>query len=245
MGRDDQRGADQLRDIEIIRGWNSNAEGSALIIWGNTKVLCNATVEEKVPIFMKDSGKGWVTAEYSMLPRAGDRRNMREAVSGKQGGRTQEIQRLIGRSLRGIVNLALLDGFTITLDCDVLQADGGTRTASITGGFIALYDACKGMMKKGLIKKFPVKEHIAGVSAGIVNGTAVLDLHYLEDSMAEVDMNVIMTEKGQLIEIQGTGEGDCFSREQMLEMLDLCTVGINKLVQIQKKVLSLPLGNKP
>lgn len=235
--RDNNREAGQLRPVKMIRGWNRQAEGSVLIESGNTRVLCNASVEDRVPPFMKDSGRGWVTAEYSMIPRAGNRRDQRAAVKGKQKGRTMEIQRLIGRSLRAVIDLEALDGFTITIDCDVLQADGGTRTASITGAFVALADAVSVMKSKKMIRRNPLKEHIAATSAGIFNGSALLDLCYVEDSMAEVDMNVVMTESGKLVEVQGTGESSTFTRDQMLKMLDLCESGIKELIQIQKKTL--------
>jgi ribonuclease PH len=209
-----------------------------LVEFGNTKVICNATVEEGVPRFMKGKGEGWITAEYSMLPRATHSRSGREAARGKQGGRTLEIQRLIARSLRAAVDLKLLGENTITLDCDVIQADGGTRTASITGACVALVDALTHMRSKGILKANPLKHIIAALSVGVYKGNAIADLEYLEDSDAETDMNVVMTETGKLIEVQGTAEGEPFSFEEMSEMLDLAKHGLRELFDIQKTALN-------
>jgi ribonuclease PH len=209
-----------------------------LVEFGNTKVICNATVEEGVPRFMKGKGEGWITAEYSMLPRATHSRSGREAARGKQGGRTLEIQRLIARSLRAAVDLKLLGENTITLDCDVIQADGGTRTASITGACVALVDALTYMRSKGILKANPLKHIIAALSVGVYKGNAIADLEYLEDSDAETDMNVVMTETGKLIEVQGTAEGEPFSFEEMSEMLDLAKHGLRELFDIQKTALN-------
>jgi len=209
-----------------------------LVEFGNTKVICNATVEEGVPRFMKGKGEGWITAEYSMLPRATHSRSGREAARGKQGGRTLEIQRLIARSLRAAVDLKLLGENTITLDCDVIQADGGTRTASITGACVALVDALTYMRSKGILKANPLKHMIAALSVGVYKGNAIADLEYLEDSDAETDMNVVMTETGKLIEVQGTAEGEPFSFEEMAEMLDLAKHGLRELFDIQKTALN-------
>jgi ribonuclease PH len=209
-----------------------------LVEFGNTKVICNATVEEGVPRFMKGKGEGWITAEYSMLPRATHSRSGREAARGKQGGRTLEIQRLIARSLRAAVDLKLLGENTITLDCDVIQADGGTRTASITGACVALVDALTHMRSKGILKANPLKHMIAALSVGVYKGNAIADLEYLEDSDAETDMNVVMTETGKLIEVQGTAEGEPFSFEEMSEMLDLAKHGLRELFDIQKTALN-------
>lgn len=232
------RTANQIRPVTITRQFTCHAEGSVLVEFGNTKVLCNATVEEGVPRFMKGEGKGWVTAEYSMLPRATHTRSQREAARGKQGGRTLEIQRLIARSLRAAVDLKLLGENTIIVDCDVIQADGGTRTASITGACVALVDALTHMRAKGLIKTNPLKHMVAALSVGVVNGEAVADLEYVEDSAAETDMNVVMTEAGSLIEVQGTAEGEPFSFEEMDEMLTLAKHGLRELFDIQKAALN-------
>lgn len=232
------RTASQIRPVTLSRHYTCHAEGSVLVEFGNTKVLCNATVEEGVPRFMKGQGKGWITAEYSMLPRATHTRSGREAARGKQGGRTLEIQRLIARSLRAAVDLKLLGENTITLDCDVIQADGGTRTASITGACVALVDALSYMRSKGLIKTNPMKHMIAALSVGIYKGNAVSDLEYLEDSEAETDMNVVMTDTGKLIEVQGTAEGEPFSFEEMQDMLELAKHGLRELFDIQKTALN-------
>ena len=232
------RTANQIRPVTITRHFTCHAEGSVLVEFGNTKVICNATVEEGVPRFMKGKGEGWITAEYSMLPRATHSRSGREAARGKQGGRTLEIQRLIARSLRAAVDLKLLGDNTITLDCDVIQADGGTRTASITGACVALVDALTHMRSKGILKANPLKHMIAALSVGVYKGNAIADLEYLEDSDAETDMNVVMTETGKLIEVQGTAEGEPFSFEEMSEMLDLAKHGLRELFDIQKTALN-------
>lgn len=231
------RKLDQLRDVKITTNFTIHAEGSVLIACGDTQVLCTASVESRVPRFLKDKGQGWVTAEYGMLPRSTHSRMGREAARGKQSGRTQEIQRLIGRSLRAAVDLSALDGYTITIDCDVLQADGGTRTASITGSFIALSLAIEKLIADKKIKKNPIHGQIAAVSVGIYNGAPVLDLDYPEDSEAETDMNVIMNEAGAFIEVQGTAEGHAFRREELDEMLNLAASGISELMQHQRDAL--------
>jgi len=232
------RTASQIRPVTITRQYTCHAEGSVLVEFGNTKVLCNATVEEGVPRFMKGQGKGWITAEYSMLPRATHTRSGREAARGKQGGRTLEIQRLIARSLRAAVDLKLLGENTITLDCDVIQADGGTRTASITGACVALVDALTYMRSKGILKANPLKHMIAALSVGIYNGTPIADLEYTEDSVAETDMNIVMTETGKLIEVQGTAEGEPFAFEELDEMLTIAKHGLRELFDIQKAALA-------
>lgn len=236
--RPSARTANQIRPVTITRNFTCHAEGSVLVEFGNTKVICNATVEEGVPRFMKGKGEGWITAEYSMLPRATHSRSGREAARGKQGGRTLEIQRLIARSLRAAVDLKLLGENTITLDCDVIQADGGTRTASITGACVALVDALTYMRSKGILKANPLKHMIAALSVGIYKGNAIADLEYTEDSAAETDMNVVMTETGKLIEVQGTAEGEPFSFEEMSEMLELAKHGLRELFEIQKTALN-------
>lgn len=232
------RTASQIRPVTITRNYTCHAEGSVLIEFGNTKVICNATVEEGVPRFMKGQGKGWITAEYSMLPRATHTRSAREAARGKQGGRTLEIQRLIARSLRAAVDLSILGENTITVDCDVIQADGGTRTASITGACVALVDALTHMRSKGILKANPLKHMIAALSVGIYEGTAIADLEYVEDSSAETDMNVVMTETGQLIEVQGTAEGEPFSFDELNEMMSIAKAGLMELFDAQKLALS-------
>ncbi len=232
------RTASQIRPVTITRNYTCHAEGSVLVEFGNTKVLCTATVEEGVPRFMKGQGKGWVTAEYSMLPRATHTRSQREAARGKQGGRTLEIQRLIARSLRAALDLKLLGENTITLDCDVIQADGGTRTASITGACVALVDALTHMRAKGIIKTNPLKFMVAALSVGIYEGTPIADLEYTEDSAAETDMNVVMTETGKLIEVQGTAEGEPFSFEEMNELMDIAKHGLRELFDVQKAALA-------
>ncbi|MEK8045259.1 MAG: ribonuclease PH [Burkholderiales bacterium PBB6] len=239
--RSSGRAANALRPVRITRGYTRHAEGSVLIEFGETRVLCTASVEERVPPHKKGSGEGWVTAEYGMLPRATHTRSGREAAKGKQTGRTQEIQRLIGRSLRAVFDLAALGERTITLDCDVLQADGGTRTAAITGAFVAAQDAVNVLLSKSLLAASPIREHVAAVSVGIVNGTPLLDLEYIEDSACDTDMNVVMTGAGGFIEIQGTAEGATFSREEMNQLLQLATDGITDLVALQKAALSAPL----
>ncbi len=235
--RPSKRAADELREIRITRNYTMHAEGSVLVEFGNTKVLCNATVEERIPGWLRGKGEGWVTAEYGMLPRSTTDRMGREAARGKQGGRTMEIQRLIGRSLRGVVDLKKLGEISITIDCDVIQADGGTRTASITGGYVALADAIKHLMEKGALKENPLTGQVASVSVGIYQGTPVLDLDYPEDCNAETDMNVVMDEKGNFIEVQGTAEGHPFSRDEFLNMLDLAQAGIFDLIQHQSDAL--------
>lgn len=232
------RTASQIRPVTFTRNYTCHAEGSVLVEFGNTKVLCNATVEEGVPRFMKGQGKGWVTAEYSMLPRATHTRSQREAARGKQGGRTLEIQRLIARSLRAAVDLQMLGENTITIDCDVIQADGGTRTASISGACVALADALTWMRNKGILKNNPMKCMIAALSVGVYKGEAVADLEYVEDSDAETDMNVVMTDTGKLIEIQGTAEGEPFSFEELQELLELAKNGIREIFDIQKAALN-------
>jgi len=236
--RPSQRKPDQLRAIRITRHYTKHAEGSVLIECGDTKVICTASVEERVPPHKKGSGEGWVTAEYGMLPRSTGERMSREAAKGKQSGRTQEIQRLIGRSLRAVVDLGKLGERTITLDCDVIQADGGTRTASITGSFVALQDAVNSLMQKGLVKENPLKDAVAAISVGIYQGTPVLDLDYLEDSDCDTDMNVVMLGGGHFVEVQGTAEGHPFSREEMDTLLELAKNGIAQLVEMQRAALS-------
>lgn len=237
MKRFDGREANQLRPVTITRGYTQIPEGSVLIEVGQTRVICTATVEEKVPPFRKGSGEGWVTAEYSMLPRATQTRNPREASRGKLSGRTMEIQRLIGRALRSVVDLKKLGERTIWLDCDVIQADGGTRTAAITGAYVALVDAVNYLLKKGAIKENPLLDSLAAVSVGKVEGVAVLDLAYEEDSQAEVDMNVVMTGAGKFVEIQGTAEEIPFTRDELNEFLELAEKGIRELMNKQKTTL--------
>jgi len=237
--RPSQRAANQLRPVEIIRNYTKHAEGSVLVKFGDTHVLCTASVEEKVPGFLRGKNQGWVTAEYGMLPRSTGSRMDREASKGKQSGRTQEIQRLIGRSLRAIIDLGKLGERSIQIDCDVIQADGGTRTASITGAYVALHDAISLLLKKGLIKESPLKDSVAAISVGIYKGSPVLDLDYIEDSDCDTDMNVVMTGSGGFVEIQGTAEGEPFTREEMNEILDLAQAGITELVQMQKIALGI------
>lgn len=232
------RDNNQLRNVNIIKDFIIHPEGSVLIEMGNTRVICNATVEENVPPFKKDSGEGWVTAEYSMLPRATTTRNKRDISKGKQNARSVEIQRLIGRSLRAAVDFKLLGERSITIDCDVIQADGGTRTASITGGFVALYLACDKLVKQGVLEQNPVVNYVSAISVGIIDDKPCLDLCYQEDSNAQVDMNVVMTDKGEFIEIQGTGEDGTFSYSQLMEMLELAKQGNQQLVKIQKSVIN-------
>jgi len=239
MTRPSGRRPDELREINITRQYTMHAEGSVLIEFGNTKVLCNASLEERVPGFLRGKDQGWVTAEYGMLPRSTGQRMHREAAKGKQGGRTMEIQRLIGRSLRAAIDLKALGEISITIDCDVLQADGGTRTASITGGCVALIDAIRNAQEKGIIKRDPVKQLVASVSAGIYQGTPILDLDYAEDSSAETDMNFVMEEGGRFIEIQGTAEAEPFSLEEMQAMTELAQNGITALIAAQRKALGL------
>ena len=239
MLRANSRSFDSLRDIKITRNFTKYAEGSVLIECGNTKVICNASVDESVPPFKKGTGQGWVTAEYSMLPRATATRNKRDISKLKMNQRSVEIQRLIGRALRAGVDFEKLGERSITIDCDVIQADGGTRTASITGGFVALYDACQKLVKDGVIESMPIKTFISAISVGIVDGQPMLDLCYEEDSSAEVDMNIIMTEEGNFVEIQGTGENGTFSKDQLDCLISLGQKGNAELVKIQKNVLGI------
>ncbi len=238
FARTDGRLADQLRPVRITPGFLPYAEGSALIEMGDTRVICSASVEDRVPPFLRNKGQGWVTAEYSMLPRSTLQRTQRETGRGGPSGRTHEIQRLIGRSLRAVINTSLLGERTVTLDCDVLQADGGTRTASITGAYVACALACRRLMRLNKIDRNPVSGEVAAVSVGIVGGTALLDLKYDEDSRAEVDMNVVCTGDGRFIEVQGTAEGAPFTREEMDSLLELARRGIGQLVQAQRAALA-------
>lgn len=235
--RNDGRQQDQIRPVTITPSYIKHAEGSVYIEVGQTKVICTASVEERVPPFMKGQGRGWITAEYSMLPRATQTRNQREAVKGKLGGRTMEIQRLIGRALRSVVSLEKLGERTITLDCDVIQADGGTRTTSISGAFVAMAMAIHKLYEAKQITRFPINDFLAAVSVGVVGEKRLLDLNYEEDSKAKVDMNVVMTGNGKFVEVQGTGEDAPFSREEMDELLRLAELGINEMIAEQKKVL--------
>ncbi|MBY0089083.1 ribonuclease PH [Brevibacillus sp. M2.1A] len=236
--RVDGRAHDQLRPVTITRNYIKHAEGSCLIEVGDTKVICTATLEDRVPPFMRGGGKGWITAEYSMLPRATATRNARESSKGKVGGRTMEIQRLIGRALRSVVSLEAMGERTIWLDCDVIQADGGTRTASITGAYVAMVDAMQKLVDSGTWKQLPLNDFLAATSVGVVGEEAVLDLNYKEDSTAIVDMNVVMTGKGKFVELQGTGEDAPFSPEQLQEMIALAKVGIDNLINSQKEALA-------
>jgi ribonuclease PH len=238
MMRPSGRNPDQLRAVSFERGFTRHAEGSCLVRFGDTHVLCTASLEEKVPPWLKGGGKGWVTAEYGMLPRATHDRTRREAASGKQSGRTQEIQRLVGRSLRAVVDLVALGERQITLDCDVLQADGGTRTAAITGSWVALYDCLKWMEQRAMFKQWPLKDHVAAISCGIHGGVPVLDLDYPEDSSAGTDANFVMTGSGGIVEIQGTAEGEPFSEATLGELLALAKKGIGELVQLQKAAIA-------
>ncbi|BCO26062.1 ribonuclease PH [Rhodoferax lithotrophicus] len=231
------RAADALRPVRITRGYTIHAEGSVLIEFGATRVLCNASVLDKVPPHQKGSGQGWVTAEYGMLPRATHSRSDREAARGKQTGRTQEIQRLIGRALRSVFDLTLLGERTLHLDCDVLQADGGTRTAAITGAFVAAQDAVNGLLAAGRLSQSPIREAVAAISVGIVQGTPLLDLEYTEDSVCDTDMNVVMTASGHYVEVQGTAEGAAFTRAEMDKLLALADKGIRELVALQQASL--------
>lgn len=240
--RNANRAADALRPVTITRQFTVHAEGSVLIEFGQTRVLCTASVEERVPPHKKGSGEGWVTAEYGMLPRATHTRSAREAAKGKQSGRTQEIQRLIGRSLRAVFDLKALGERTITLDCDVLQADGGTRTAAITGAYVAACDAVASLLASGVLTVSPIREPIAAISVGIVNGTPLLDLEYTEDSACDTDMNVVMTGAGHFVEVQGTAEGAAFSRAEMGLLLDLADKGIAELVTMQQAALAVPVA---
>ena len=237
--RPSQRASNQLRTVEIIRHYTKHAEGSVLVKFGDTHVLCTASVEEKVPSFLKGKAQGWVTAEYGMLPRSTGSRMDREAAKGKQSGRTQEIQRLIGRSLRAIIDLGKLGERSVHIDCDVIQADGGTRTASITGAYVALHDAIATLLKNGKISENPLKQAVAAISVGVYKGQPVLDLDYIEDSDCDTDMNVVMTADGGFVEIQGTAEGEPFDRATMDQMLDLAHAGIAELLSKQQAVLSM------
>ncbi len=237
MTRPSGRAADQMRPVTFTRRFAKHAEGAVLVEFGDTQVLCTASVEESVPAFLRGKGQGWVTAEYGMLPRSTHSRSQREAARGKQSGRTLEIQRLIGRSLRAVVDLKALGERTITIDCDVLQADGGTRTASIAGGYVALAQACRGLERKRLIPRTPLHGQVAAISVGIVGGVTVLDLDYPEDSQAEVDMNVVMNDGGAFIEVQGTAEGHAFRRHELDAMLELAADGIERLFPLQAKAI--------
>ncbi|MBU1237044.1 MAG: ribonuclease PH [Gammaproteobacteria bacterium] len=232
------RRPDELRSLAVSRGYTMHAEGSVLVTFGNTKVLCTASVEDSVPGFLRGKGQGWVTAEYGMLPRSTHTRSSREAAKGKQSGRTQEIQRLIGRSLRAIIDLTALGERQITLDCDVLQADGGTRCASITGACVALHDACNKLVADGKLAASPLRDFVAAVSVGIFEGVPVLDLDYDEDSACDTDMNVVMTGSGGMVEVQGTAEGTPFSRAELEALLDLATTGLSAIVAAQKQALT-------
>ena len=234
------RAVDELREVAFTRDYTEMANGSVLVEFGRTRVLCTASIETKIPPWLRNSGKGWVTAEYSMLPGSSPERVNREAAKGKQSGRTQEIQRLIGRSLRSVTNLKLMADVQITVDCDVLQADGGTRTASICGGWIALHDACTRAIASGIMKTHPIIDACAAISVGVVNGTAVLDLEYIEDSNAETDMNVVMTGRGNFVEVQGTAEGAAFTRAELNSMLDLAEGGIREILRAQQEMVSSP-----
>jgi len=236
--RNHGRANNQLRSVTITRNYTRYAEGSVLISFGDTRVLCTASVEERIPSFLKGTGKGWLTAEYSMLPRATHMRTEREAARGKQAGRTLEIQRLIGRALRTVVDLQALGERTLILDCDVLQADGGTRTAAITGGYVALVDATRVLRNQGLVKKDPLRGAVAAVSAGIVKGEPVLDLDYGEDSQAETDMNIVMNDAGAFVEIQGTAESHAFRRDELEQLLVLASDGIRTLIAVQSEALA-------
>ncbi len=231
------RAPDALRPVRLERGFTKHAEGSVLVAFGDTRVLCTASVENKVPPFLRGAGRGWLTAEYGMLPRSTHTRSEREAARGKQSGRTQEIQRLIGRSLRAVFDLERLGERTITLDCDVLQADGGTRTAAITGAFVAAHDAVARLVAQGELAASPVRDFVAAVSVGLFEGTPVLDLDYAEDSACDTDLNVVMTGAGGFVEVQGTAEGEPFTRAQMDALLDLAGAGIGRLVELQRKAL--------
>ncbi|KGQ69983.1 ribonuclease PH [Chelonobacter oris] len=235
--RPNDRPLQAARPIQITRHYTKHAEGSVLIEFGDTKVLCNASLENSVPRFLKGQGQGWITAEYGMLPRSTNVRMQREAARGKQGGRTLEIQRLIGRSLRAMIDLTALGERTITVDCDVIQADGGTRTAAISGACVAVIDAVNALLASGDLKTNPIKGLVAAVSVGIVNGNAVCDLEYVEDSAAETDMNVVMAEDGRMIEVQGTAEGDPFSHGELLQLLDLAKGGIEQIFAVQRQAL--------
>ena len=235
--RSDGRKNNEIRSVKIKRNFIETAEGSVLLSMGNTRVICTATIEEKVPSFLKDQKKGWITAEYSMLPRATQTRTFRESITGRISGRTHEIQRLIGRALRSVVDLSELRERTIWIDCDVIQADGGTRTAAITGAFICLSDALKYALRNGLIEKTPLKDYLAAISVGVVNGEPMIDLCYAEDSTAEVDMNIVMTGSGKFVEVQGTAEGSPFSKDTLDQLLELAQHGIYDLITIQREIM--------
>lgn len=237
MNRNDGRNYDELRPVKFTRNFTKHAQGSVLVEMGETKVICTATIEDKVPPFLRNSGKGWITAEYSMLPSATESRNIRESSRGKVSGRTQEIQRLIGRALRSVVDLDSIGERTIWIDCDVIQADGGTRTASITGAFVALVDAFNKLKEEGIIEYIPVTSFVSAVSVGIIEGQAMLDLYYIEDSNAKVDMNIVMTDKEEFVEIQGTGEEAPFSRKDLMNLLELGEKGNKELIKFQKDAL--------
>ena len=237
--RPSKRAPEQLREVRIQRRFTRHAEGSVLIEFGDTRVICTASVEEKVPAFLRDRGQGWVTAEYGMLPRATHTRTDREAARGRQSGRTQEIQRLIGRSLRAVIDLEALGERSVQIDCDVIQADGGTRTASITGAFVALHDALAGLEQRGLIAHSPVRDFVAAVSVGVYQGVPILDLDYEEDSGCDTDMNVVMTGSGGFVEVQGTAEGEPFSQAQMDALVVLAQRGIGELIAKQKAALGI------
>ena len=237
MRRSDGRGPETLRPVKITRHYMKHAEGSVLMEMGDTKVICSASVEDRVPPFLRNTGKGWITAEYAMLPRSTHTRTSRDSLTGRGNGRTFEIQRLIGRSLRSVTDLSGFEKRTIWIDCDVIQADGGTRTASITGAYVALVDAFKKMLKDGVIEKIPVKDTVAAVSVGRVDGRLLLDLNYEEDSRAEVDMNVVMTGTGKFVEVQGTAEESAFTKEELDELTRVAHKGIRQLTKVQKKSL--------
>ncbi|MCA3118284.1 MAG: ribonuclease PH [bacterium] len=240
IARPSGRAPSALRRVTLERGFTRHAEGSVLVTAGETRVICTASIEEGVPSFLRGKGQGWMTAEYGMLPRSTHTRMAREAARGKQSGRTQEIQRLIGRSLRAAVDLTALGERTLQIDCDVIQADGGTRTASITGAFVAVHDALSGLVRQGLLPSLPILDHVAAVSVGVWRGTPVLDLDYAEDSDCDTDMNVVMNGSGRFIEVQGTAEGEAFSRHEMDELLALAQTGIAELVLLQRQALSAP-----
>lgn len=240
--RPDGRQNDELRKVKIARNFIKSAEGSVLIEMGDTRIICTATIEGKVPPFLKDQKKGWITAEYGMLPRATNTRTVRESVTGRIGGRTHEIQRLIGRALRSVVNLEALGERTVWIDCDVIQADGGTRTAAITGAFVCMADALRNALRNGVIERMPLKDYLAAVSVGVVNGECRLDLPYAEDSIAEVDMNIVMTGAGKFVEVQGTAEGAPYSKEDLAALIELAEAGIRKLIDIQRECLEVDEG---
>ena len=237
--RPSQRQPDELRPVKITRSYTRHAEGSVLVEFGDTRVVCTATIEDRVPPFLKGQGRGWVTAEYGMLPRSTNTRTQREAAAGRQSGRSQEIQRLIGRALRAVVDLGALGERTIQIDCDVIQADGGTRTAGITGAFVALHDAVASLRERELVPVWPMRDFVAAVSVGMVEGVPVLDLDYAEDSQCETDMNVVMTGSGGLVEVQGTAEGKPFTRPELDALVDLAAGGIRRLIAFQRSALGV------